>query len=554
MGDDRSTLRNIFSVFLLMALSASLTGAQLRRSAQTGDLPLIREKIPVASTVPAPTPALESIIDPDHYYVGPSDGFDVNVWTDPPLSTRLTVTPEGTMIIPGVGEIRVGELPLSEARKRILAEIKRRYRFSECSVTLVAPRSVVVSVQGRVLNAGSYVLPAYSRVDKAIEEANKLQAYQTYDEAQWMRSQMSTRRVTVRHRNGTQDLVDLKRFLALRDDRYNPYLREGDIIVVPTTDFMRDVFGVYGFVNAPGKYEYTEGDGVRGALQIAFGFSPRAIQDSVELIRQDEKGETSLRRLLNGRDILSGAAADVPLEAGDRLVVRGETDLRADYTVTIRGQVRNPGVYPITRESTRLTDVIASAGGFMEDASLVSAELIRRSVAQGEIETERLQSLRGGVPAEDSTYYYLETQLRLRKETVYCDFAALFLRGDSSQNVLIRDGDLILVPTAPKTIYVFGQVVSPGHIQFKPGENVEYYLRMAGGATDRARESDIKIVKAKTRQWLSADDSMVEEGDYVWVPKEVDRPFGYVLNVIAQSAAILTAAVSVALLAVQLNK
>ena len=554
MGDDRSTLRNVIVAFLLMALASSLAGAQLRRTTQSGDLPLVREKIPAAAALPAPTPALESIIDPDHYYVGPSDGFDVNVWTDPPISARLTVTPEGTLIIPGVGEIRVGELPLSEARKRILVEIKRRYRFSECSVTLVAPRSVVVSVQGRVLNAGSYVLPAYSRVDKAIEEANKLQGFQSFDEAQWVRSQMSTRRVTVRHRNGTQDLVDLKRFLALKDDRWNPYLREGDIIVVPTNDFTRDVFGVYGYVNAPGKYEYTEGDGVKGALQIAFGFSPRAIQDSVELIRQDERGETSLRRMLNGAGILAGSLDDVPLQAGDRLVVRGQVDLRGDYTVNVRGQVRNPGIYPITRESTRLVDVIKSAGGFMEDASLVSAELIRRSVAQGEIETERLQSLRGGVPTEDSSYYYLETQLRLRKETVYCDFAALFLRGDSSQNVLIRDGDLILVPTAPRTIYVFGQVVSPGHIQFKPGENVDYYLRLAGGVTDRARESDIKIVKAKTRQWLSADDSMVEEGDYVWVPKEVDRPFGYVLNVIAQSAAILTAAVSVALLAVQLNK
>lgn len=554
MGDDRSTLRNVIVAFLLMALASSLAGAQLRRTTQSGDLPLVREKIPAAATLPAPTPALESIIDPDHYYVGPSDGFDVNVWTDPPISARLTVTPEGTLIIPGVGEIRVGELPLSEARKRTLAEIKRRYRFSECSVTLVAPRSVVVSVQGRVLNAGSYVLPAYSRVDKAIEEANKLQGFQTFDEALWVRSQMSTRRVTVRHRNGTQDLVDLKRFLALKDDRWNPYLREGDIIVVPTNDFSRDVFGVYGYVNTPGKYEYTEGDGVKGALQIAFGFSPRAIQDSVELIRQDEQGETSLRRMLNGAGILAGSVEDVPLQAGDRLVVRGEVDLRGDYTVNVRGQVRNPGVYPITRESTRLVDVIKSAGGFIEDASLVSAELIRRSVAQGEIETERLQSIRGGVPTEDSSYYYLETQLRLRKETVYCDFAALFLRGDSSQNVLIRDGDLILVPTAPRTIYVFGQVVSPGHIQFKPGENVDYYLRLAGGVTDRARESDIKIVKAKTRQWLSVDDSMVEEGDYVWVPKEVDRPFGYVLNVIAQSAAILTAAVSVALLAVQLNK
>jgi len=137
---------------------------------------------------------------------------------------------------------------------------------------------------------------------------------------------------------------------------------------------------------------------------------------------------------------------------------------------------------------------------------------------------------------------------------VYCDFAGLFGRGDSSQNVLIRDGDLILVPIAPKTIYVFGQVVSPGHIQYRPGETVDYYLRMAGGTTDRARESDIKIVKAKTRQWLSADDSPVEEGDYVWVPKEVERPFGYVLNVIAQSAAIVTAAVSVVLLGMELGK
>jgi len=72
--------------------------------------------------------------------------------------------------------------------------------------------------------------------------------------------------------------------------------------------------------------------------------------------------------------------------------------------------------------------------------------------------------------------------------------------------------------------------------------------------TDRARESDIKIVKAKTRQWLSADDAAVEEGDYVWVPKVTEKPFGYILNVVAQSAAILSAAVSIALLAIQLGK
>ncbi len=546
----RGTLLVLFGLVLLLPP----TWAQTRQTTSPLDLPGVRDRSALTPGAAAPAPALESVIDPDNYIVGPSDGFGVNIWTDPPVTMRLTVTPEGTLIVPGVGEIVVARLPLAEARARVLTEVRKRFRFGESSVTLVTPRSVVVSVQGRVLNPGSYVLPAYSRVDKAVEEANKTLTGQSFDEARWIKSEMSTRRIMVRHNDGTQTRVDLKKFLASQDDRWNPYLREGDIIVVPRIDFSRDVFGVYGNVNAPGRYEYVEGDGIRAALQIVFGFSPRAIQDSIEFIRQNEDGETAFRRFVNGWGILSGTDEDIPLQAGDRLVVRGQVDLRGDYTVSVRGQVKNPGVYPITRASTRIIDVIRAAGGFTEDASLTSAELMRRSVAEGELETERLQSLRGGVPQEDSSYYYLETMLRLRKETVYCDFAALFLRGDSSQNVLLRDGDVIVVPITSVTIYVFGQVVSPGHIQYTPGENVEHYLRMAGGLTDRARESDIKIVKAKTRQWLSADEGIVEEGDYVWVPKVTEKPFGYFLGIIAQSAAILGAAVSVALLALQLNK
>jgi protein involved in polysaccharide export with SLBB domain len=554
MNANRTIVRKTSILFLLFVLLLPVTRAQMRQVNPLTDPLGSRDKAAVAAAVPAQAPALESTIDPDNYFVGPSDGFGVNVWIDPPVALRLTVTPEGTLIIPGVGEISVANLPLSAARAKIITEIRKRYRFGEATVTLVAPRSVVVSVQGRVLNAGSFVLPAYSRVDKAVEEANKVLSGQTYDQPRWIRDDMSTRRIMVRHHDGKQTRVDLKKFLASKDDRWNPYLREGDIIVVPTNDFSRNAIGVYGYVNAPGKYEFSEGDGVKDALQIAFGFGPRAIQDSVEFIRQDENGETRFVRIIDGAGILSGRETDITLQPGDRLLVRGRADLRGDYTVTVRGQVNYPGVYPITRGSTHLVDVIRSAGGFTDNASLTSAELIRRSVAEGEIETERLQSIRGGVPPEDSSYYYLETSLRLRKETVEVDFPALFLRGDSSQNVVIRDGDYVQVPTTSRSIYVFGQVVSPGHIQYVPGKDVSYYLKKAGGVTDRARESDIKIVKAKTRQWLSADEGIVEEGDYVWVPKVSERPFGYFLAVIAQSAAILSAALSVAVLALQLKK
>lgn len=544
------------STVVVWTLTAASAWAQLKPSPTSPmqDLQSLRDKPQSTQLAAPPSPAMESVINPDHYIVGPSDVFSVNVWTDPPLTFRLSVTPEGTLVVPGAGEVHVAGLTLADARARVLTEVKKRYRFGESTVTLVAPRSVIISVQGRILNPGVYTFPAYNRVDKALEEANRPLVSQTFDDSRYMRSEMSTRRVIIRHADRTESRADLRRFMATQDDRWNPYLREGDIVVVPRNDFTRNVFGVYGEVNTPGRFEYAEGDGVKDALQIAFGFTPRAISDSVMLLRQDASGEIISRTVIRGARILAGLDPDVPIQPGDRLMVPGHPDLRGDYAVTVRGQVKAPGVYPITRNSTRVREVIQAAGGFTDEASLASTELIRRSVAEGEIETERLQSVRGGVPDEDSSYYYLETSLRLRKETVYCDFVGLFLGGDTTQNVVLRDGDIITVPTSTRSIYVFGQVVSPGHIQFKSGQDVEYYLRMAGGLTDRARDSDIRIVKAKTRQWLPADEGVVEEGDYVWVPKVTERPFGYYLSVIAQSAAVLSAGVSIALLAIQLGK
>jgi len=105
-----------------------------------------------------------------------------------------------------------------------------------------------------------------------------------------------------------------------------------------------------------------------------------------------------------------------------------------------------------------------------------------------------------------------------------------------------------------RTIYVFGQVVSPGNVGFIPGQSVQYYVDRAGGFTERARTGDVKVVKARTRQWLSPKETTVEEGDYVWVPKETEYPFSYYMSILGQTAVILSVAVSTVLLVIQLNK
>jgi len=499
-------------------------------------------------------PALESTIAPGSYFVGPSDVLAVNIWVSPAVTLLLTVTPEGTLIIPSVGEIRVSDMTLADARKKVYAEVRKRYSFGEVSVTLVTPRDVVVTVQGRVLNQGSYTLPAYKRIDKAVEEANVPRMGQLPGDAQAIRQYMSTRKIIVRHKDGTLSRVDLNQFTVTRDDRWNPYLREGDLIVVPPYDYSRNVIGVYGQVNVPGRIEYADGDSVKTALRMAYGFTSLARPDSVEFTRMDADGEITTRTMLNGEAILAGTAPDFPLQPGDRLMVAGQMDRRGDYTVVVAGQVKNPGTYPITRNSTPLSEVIRAAGGFTEDASLIAAQLVHKSVALEDITTERLVSLRGGAPPEDSAYYYLETELRMRKETVTTDFHRLFVEGDSTQDVILRDGDAIIVPLRKQTIYVFGQVVNPGHVPYLAGQGVEYYIGKAGGLTDRAREDDLKVVKSRTQQWLAPEDTRIEEGDYVWVPMEAQQPFGYYLNIVAQSAVVLTAAFTAVLLITQINK
>lgn len=553
----RDPRRACAAVSALLVLAAGVAMGQTFRDPRSpGESTMDLERWKSSRTQTAPQPAgvaLESTIDPSVYFVGPSDIFSVNIWLSPPISYQLTVTPEGTLIIPTVGEVHVADLRLTEAKERVTAEIQKRYSAGRPSVTLLIPRPIVVMVTGNVLNPGSYTLASYNRVDRAVEQANTPQRNQEQWQVDNVLRTMSLRNIRVTRKDGSIMPADITKFLATREDRWNPYLREGDVIVVPRHDFRKDVVGVYGAVNVPGRFEYVRGDSVKDLIRIAYGFTAQAITDSVELARMSLDGERLTSVILDGDAVNDGTAADFPVEPGDRLIVRGRPDLRGDYFVLVEGEVRYPGVYPISRNQTRLSAVVAAAGGFTEYASLRTATLVRQSVESNEIELERLESQRGGVTAEDSSYYYLETSLRLRKEIVTVDFVRLFANGDTTADVIVRELDRVVVPSVKSTIYVFGQVVTPGHVPFAEGRPYDFYIAAAGGLTERARGDDVKIVKARTRQWLSPGETAIEEGDYVWVPKEYERPFGYYLGIVAQSAAIISVAISLVLLVNQLK-
>ena len=159
-------------------------------------------------------------------------------------------------------------------------------------------------------------------------------------------------------------------------------------------------------------------------------------------------------------------------------------ELRRDDKVTVEGEVLYPGHYPITKDSTKLSDIIRAAGGFTDFASLEHVKSLFAISAIRKGKLFRTFGKRSGrsLHREDSAYFDLEINVRLKcRELVVVDFTSLFLRNDESKDVYVRDGDQIVVASKQKTIYVFGQVVHPGHVVYVSGKSYEFYVNLAGG-------------------------------------------------------------------------
>jgi protein involved in polysaccharide export with SLBB domain len=497
-----------------------------------------------------PTQPLEEVVDESEYVVGPGDVFQFQVPGVMISFAYLVVSPEGTLIIPNTGEF------LASGRSLVVLkqEIRRSFRSGTPLLTLMIPRSLVVTVLGAVERPGPYLASSVLRVDKAVSLANESS---NADAAS--RRSASTRRIILRRKNDPDRLVDLDRFYAFRDGKDNPFMREGDIIIVPPRTIEQSAISVYGALNAPGQYEFREGDSLAAMLRIAQGLTPNADPSNVELTRFSSDGGSSETSVIDATGILGGTVPDLPLENKDRILVREKPDRRGDFKVHVRGEIRYPGMYPITRDSTKLSQIIERAGGLTEFAFLPMAEIERRQVtAEGvgvDLNREALKNLRMSdqlVTPEERAYYDLESGLR--RGTVAVDFVGLFERQDASKDLALRDGDVIFIPHSQRTVYVYGQVARPGYVVHNAGADIRYYIAQAGGYGEEAETGGTRVIKGKTREWLDPSDTTIEPGDFIWVPKDIRYPTGYYMNLISQAASFISVVLSMTVIILQLSK
>jgi polysaccharide biosynthesis/export protein len=167
--------------------------------------------------------------------------------------------------------------------------------------------------------------------------------------------------------------------------------------------------------------------------------------------------------------------------------------------VYILGEVKNPGTFPVTKKNDLLF-TLSSAGGFTPNAGN-EVMVIRPKNRKGEaITLEEAQS---------------------RQEMMFKINLKAALDGDSRQNILIQNGDSIIVFRMPY-FFVLGEVKSPGKFNLEPGTTVLMGISMAGGLTPKSAEGRTRIVRekeGKKEEVRVKMDELVQPGDTLVVPE-----------------------------------
>lgn len=496
---------------------------------------------------------LEGAIDAGKYIVGPNDIFSLGIWGVVNTPLPLAVSPEGSLIIPSVGEVAVSGLTLNEAKSRVIAAVKKRFISAEITLTLVSPRRFLVTVTG--VGQGTYPTSAIMR-------ASSLIAFIFSDSLSLMKSgttpgeryNFSFRNIKLKRKNGEIQRIDLYEYFATQNERFNPFLREGDVISLQKYDWEGKFLAVQGAVQFPGVFEFIDGDDIETAVQLVRGVSSVANLDSITVSRMDPTA-TKMEKIYLSYD----KDKNFKLLPNDRVYVNASAEVRRDFRVLVLGEVVRPGNYPITLNTTKLSDIINEAGGLLPNSYLPNSEVYRkidtffiqtknRDTLEN-VYTRRLNDIVSNKEEKES----FDQDLLYKIGRVNVDFEKLE-KGDNSQDIILKNGDIVYIADNRKEVYVYGQVNKPGFVPYKEGADAQYYIDAAGGYGERADEDEIRVIKFKTREWLEPEEATIQSSDFVYVPRIIKRDFAYDIDLISKVAGVIVSVITLTLLVIQSQK
>ncbi len=383
-----------------------------------------------------------NIATPETYVLGPGDEVIIDVYGASQNTLQLTVSPEGTVTVPGYGPIQVSGLTVAAANAKVRATLGSRYASSNVKLTVGQTRTIMVNVMGEVRTPGTYTLSAFSTVFHALYRAGGI-------------NDIGTLRNVKVYRNGRQiTVVDIYEYILNGRLAGNVRLQDGDVVQVGPYDCL---VGITGNVKRPMFYEMRKNESVATLLKYAGGFTGDAYKKSVRLVRQ--AGERYSVYNVDEFDLSSFRVDD-----GDAVTVDGILN-RYENMVEVKGAVFRPGQYRLGGEVISVRSLIERAEGVTEDAFTAHAVLHRMKADRSlEVVSVDVQGILDGsvpdIPLKNEDVLFIPTQTELRAERVFT---------------------------------ITGEVMSPGTYEYADNTSVEDLIMQAGGLTDAASMAKVDV-------------------------------------------------------------
>ena len=276
---------------------------------------------------------------PSDYIIGPGDGLQIRVWGQLSGDLRVTVDRAGQIYIPQVGQISVAGVHYGELEEHLKSEISKVFKNFNLTANVGRLRSIQVLVVGNARYPGTYTISSLSTLVNAIFASGG------------PTPQGSLRHIQVRRDGATITDFDFYDLLINGDKSKDVRLQPGDVLYVP---HVGPLVAISGSVNTPAIYEMKDNSTLNDLIEVAGDLS--TVADTSKVIVDRFVDHQARKTLEFPYDEQSRALS---LKDGDIVRVFSIVP-RFEDTVTLRGNVANPGRYP-WKPGMRVRDLIPNA-------------------------------------------------------------------------------------------------------------------------------------------------------------------------------------------------
>ena len=308
-------------------------------------------------------------------------------------------------------------------------------------------------------------------------------------------------------------------------------LKNEDVLFIPTqTERVSErIVTIQGEVFSPGTYQFADNETIEDLILRAGGLTDAASLVKVDVSRRirDPKAlnagqEISKNYSFSLKDgfVVDGDKGFV-LEPYDVVQVRRSPGYMEPRTVRIEGEVVFEGNFTLSKKNQRLSDMIQAAGGVTKEAYVKGARLERTMTAD---ERARLEAAIEAArqTADDKDSVSLAQLSTTNVYTVGIDLEKALANPGGDYDVVVRDGDRLIVPEYNGTVKISGNVLFPNTVAYMAGKNWKHYINQAGGFGNRSKKSKSYIVY-QNGTVSQVGKGKIEPGCEIVVPKKGKR-------------------------------